>query len=58
MKLEEIIHGIATEEIKGDVLKDIKGIHIDSRLIEPGHLFIAVKGTHTDGHVYIGIAIE
>ena len=58
MKLEEIIHGIATEEIKGDVLKDIKGIHIDSRLIEPGHLFIAVKGTQTDGHVYIGKAIE
>ena len=58
MKLEEIIHGIATEEIKGDVLKDIKGIHIDSRLIEPGHLFIAVKGTQTDGHAYIGKAIE
>lgn len=58
MKLEEIIHGITTEEIKGDVLKDIKGIHIDSRLIEPGHLFIAVKGTQTDGHAYIGKAIE
>ncbi|KAA6335340.1 UDP-N-acetylmuramoyl-L-alanyl-D-glutamate--2 6-diaminopimelate ligase, partial [termite gut metagenome] len=37
---------------------EITGIHIDSRLIEPGYLFIAVKGTQTDGHAYIPAAIE
>ena len=58
MKLEELIKGIATEAVIGDVTKEISGIHIDSRLIEPGHLFVAVKGTQTDGHAYIGKAIE
>lgn len=58
MKLEEIIKGIVTEEIKGDIQKEITGIHIDSRLIEPGHLFVALKGTQTDGHTYIEKAIE
>ena len=58
MKLEKLINGIITEEIKGDIQQEISGIHIDSRLIEPGHLFVAVKGTQTDGHAYIGKAIE
>ena len=58
MKLEEIIQGVAIEEIKGDILKEIKGIHIDSRLVEEGDMFVAVKGTQTDGHTYIEKAIE
>ena len=58
MKLEEIIQGVAIEEIKGDILKEIKGIHIDSRLVEEGDMFAAVKGTQTDGHAYIEKAIE
>ncbi len=36
----------------------IKGIHFDSRKILPGYLFIAVKGTQTDGHVYINMALD
>ena len=58
MKLEKLINGIITEEIKGDIQQEILGIQIDSRLIKPGHLFVAVKGTQTDGHAYIGKAIE
>ena len=58
MKLEEIIQGVAIEEIKGDILKEIKGIHIDSRLVEEGDMFVAVKGIQTDGHAYIEKAIE
>ena len=58
MKLEEIINGIEVIETKGDLTKEISGIHIDSRKVETGHLFVAVKGTQTDGHAYIGKAIE
>lgn len=58
MKLEEIIKGIAVNEISGDAAKEISGINTDSRLVEPGHVFVAVKGTQTDGHTYIGKAIE
>ena len=58
MKLEEIIKGITVSEIIGNTTKEISGINIDSRLIEPEHVFVAVKGTQTDGHAYITKAIE
>lgn len=58
MRLEEIINGINTIEVLGNINKEISGIHIDSRKVESGHLFVAVKGTQTDGHAYIGKAIE
>ena len=58
MKLEELLKGLDIIEIKGDVNKEISGINIDSRKIESGHVFVAVKGTQTDGHAYIDKAIE
>ncbi len=36
----------------------ITGISIDSRLVKPGHLFVAMKGGSTDGHAYIPKAVE
>ena len=58
MKLEEILSGINVVEIKGNITKEISGLEIDSRKIEPGHMFVAVKGTQTDGHAYIDKAVE
>ena len=58
MKLEEILSGINVVEIKGNITREISGLEIDSRKIEPGHMFVAVKGTQTDGHAYIGKAVE
>ncbi|MBR5456067.1 MAG: UDP-N-acetylmuramoyl-L-alanyl-D-glutamate--2,6-diaminopimelate ligase [Bacteroidaceae bacterium] len=37
---------------------EITGISIDSRLVQKGDIFIAVKGTQTDGHAYIASAEE
>lgn len=37
---------------------DILGINIDSRLVQKGDMFIAVRGTQTDGHAYIAAAEE
>lgn len=58
MKLELLIKDIKPISILGDVTTEITGINIDSRQIEAGHLFIAVRGTQTNGHNYIGKAIE
>ena len=58
MKLIELIKAIKPLEVIGSLDKEITGINIDSRLIETGHLFIAVKGTQTDGHSYISGAIS
>ena len=58
MKLEEILNGITTDLIIGETTKEITGIQIDSREIQSGNIFVAVRGTQTDGHTYIGKAIE
>lgn len=36
----------------------ISGIEIDSRLIKPGNLFVAMKGESSDGHDFIPDAIQ
>ena len=58
MKLTEIIQPVTLTETVGRTDLDITGIQMDSRLIEPGQLFVAVRGTQTDGHAYIDKAIE
>jgi UDP-N-acetylmuramoyl-L-alanyl-D-glutamate--2,6-diaminopimelate ligase len=58
MKLTEIIQPVTLTKTVGCTDLDITGIQMDSRLIEPGQLFVAVRGTQTDGHAYIDKAIE
>lgn len=58
MELEILLKAISPLKIEGDTHKNITGINTDSRLVETGDVFIAVKGTQTDGHNYIGKAIE
>ena len=57
MVLKELIKNIRTLNTTGSTEKEITGVNIDSRRIETGHLFVAMKGTQTDGHAYIGKAI-
>lgn len=58
MKLNELLNKIQSIRIIGTLDIEITGVHIDSRLIKPGHLFMAMKGTQTDGHSYIPTAIK
>ena len=37
---------------------EVNNVNIDSRLVEEGGLFIAIKGTQADGHAYIPAAEE
>lgn len=57
MELKEILKAITIKTILGDAGKDIIGIEIDSRNVKAGNLFVAVKGTQTDGHAYIAKAV-
>lgn len=57
MELKEILKAITIKTILGDAGKDITGIEIDSRNVKTGNLFVAVKGTQTDGHAYIAKAV-
>lgn len=58
MILSELLKAIQPLKVVGDVDKEIQEVNIDSRKIEPGHLFMAMRGTQTDGHAYIPGAIE
>ena len=58
MKLNELLKNVEVLNILGSDEIEITGVNIDSRRIEPGHLFIAIPGTQTDGHKFIPKSIE
>lgn len=58
MILADMLPFIGQARVEGCVDVDITGIQIDSRKVQSGNLFVAVKGTQADGHAYIGKAIE
>lgn len=58
MKLSELFKHVNVLNVIGDAEVEITGVNIDSRRVESGHLFIAIPGTQTDGHRFIGKAIE
>jgi UDP-N-acetylmuramoyl-L-alanyl-D-glutamate--2,6-diaminopimelate ligase len=37
---------------------EITGLAYDSRQVKPGYAFIAIPGSHTDGHQYVGEAVQ
>lgn len=56
--LQNILYRVRVQEIRGSMDQDIAHLHIDSRLAGKNDLFIAIKGVMTDGHQFIGKAIE
>ena len=58
MKLEQLIHGCAPQRIVGSTDREVTGIEIDSRRIQQGAAFVAMRGTQVDGHTFIDKAIE
>ncbi|MGD2294470.1 MAG: UDP-N-acetylmuramoyl-L-alanyl-D-glutamate--2,6-diaminopimelate ligase [Candidatus Aminicenantes bacterium] len=58
MKLSEILNGVPVIEFSGSHEGEVLGISYDSRKIQPGYLFTAIKGEKTDGHSFIPKALE
>ena len=58
MKLKDILVNCNLDEIIGKKDLDITDVSFDSRKVIEGTLFFAVKGTQSDGHDYIDMAVE
>lgn len=56
--LSDILYKVSLLEVHGETNFAVKGIAIDSRKVEKGFLFAAIKGTTLDGHQFIDKAIE
>lgn len=46
-----------TLKSKGPAI-EFKGVCIDSRIVRPGEVFVAIKGAHFDGNNFVGDAVE
>jgi len=57
MKLDAIVKTLRPLETLCLHDNNITGLTYDSRMVEPGYAFIAVRGEHSDGHEFVADAI-
>jgi UDP-N-acetylmuramoyl-L-alanyl-D-glutamate--2,6-diaminopimelate ligase len=58
MILADILQNVILQKTLGDTEIDISNIQFDSRKVIAGSIFVATRGTSSDGHQYITTAIE
>lgn len=58
MQLKDLLYKVPLLATSGSMDAEITSLTMDSRKAGPGSLFIAVRGTVTDGHRFIAKAIE
>ncbi|MEY3539142.1 MAG: hypothetical protein RL188_559 [Bacteroidota bacterium] len=56
--LQHILFGVALREVIGNTNQEIVDLQIDSRLVQKGTVFVAIRGVQVDGHNFITTAIE
>jgi UDP-N-acetylmuramoyl-L-alanyl-D-glutamate--2,6-diaminopimelate ligase len=56
--LQDILYKVNIRSVHGNTQAEVGGLQIDSRQVKKGDAFIAIKGTASDGHKFIGTAIE
>ncbi len=55
--LRDILYKAGTQAVNGTTDLEVTAVVLDSRQVEAGCVFVAVRGTQTDGHTYIDKAI-
>lgn len=56
-KLQDILYKVHLKQVHGSTDVTVTGIQIDSRKLEPGNVFVAIRGVLSDGHTFIDKAI-
>lgn len=54
--LQEIAAATGGSIVTGDAALSCEGISIDTRRVDEGQLFVAIRGAHFDGHDFVGDA--
>lgn len=57
-ELKDILYRVSLTSTYGNMDVAVKGVCFDSRNVQPGFLFVAVKGTQSDGHEFISRAVD
>lgn len=57
MQLQDVLYGVAITNLVGSTNRQISALTFDSREVQKDAVFFAVKGTLSDGHVFIGQTI-
>jgi UDP-N-acetylmuramoyl-L-alanyl-D-glutamate--2,6-diaminopimelate ligase len=58
MQLADLIQRLSAKSIHGPLDREITGVRYDSRRVNSGNLFVAVRGTSFDGHSFIEQAVD
>jgi len=58
LTLHQLAKQLRDSMLVGPAEVELLGLTDDSRTVEPGYLFVAVRGRKTDGHRYVASAIE
>ena len=58
MTLQEILNGVEVTASSAAMDLVVGELRYDSRAVKPGDIFVAIRGFETDGHKYIGKAME
>jgi MurE/MurF fusion protein len=58
MNLASLIEPLSGARAIGDLNVAIGAVRADSRQVEPGDLYVAVRGMRADGHAFVAAAIE
>ncbi len=58
MKVLELVERLSPRRSSGSPNTEVKGLHYDSRRVEAGGAFFALRGEKTDGHRFIDQAVE
>lgn len=56
--LSDILYKVSLRQVSGPVVELVTALYIDSRKVEKGSCFIAIKGVASDGHDHINAAIS
>lgn len=56
--LKDILYKVSIEGVKGDTRVPVEAVEFNSQRVVPGAVFVAIRGTNSDGHQYIESAIQ